>query len=120
MTPAERLRAAADTIERTANAATPGPWGENTGRPNRYGAIISHDAPCDDDEREGYGGALIGESMLTGNRAHVALWDPPTALLAAEILRTMADRVEQLAPVHVGNPDAALAFADRILTGGAS
>lgn len=90
MTPAERLRAAADTIERTANNATPGPWGENTGAPNRYGAVISHDAPCDDDEREGYGGALIGESMLSGNRAQVSLWDPPTARLAAMIFREEA------------------------------
>jgi hypothetical protein len=115
MTPAERLRAAADTIERAANAATPGPWGENTSRPNRYGAIISHDAPCDDDEREGYGGALIGESMLTGNRAHVALWDPPTALLAAAVLAQAADGFT----AGLRMPDAVFDLADRILTGGA-
>jgi hypothetical protein len=70
----------------------------------------------------------------SADAAHVALWDPPTALLAARILRDLADRSEKMAdalprtesvrePILAANLPgyaAAVALADRILTGGAS
>lgn len=92
VTPAERLRAAADTIERTARATDldPEDWQISTA------LTIEDDAA----------------------RAHVNLWDPPTALLAAPILRFEADVAETAGMAYTDSY--ALAFADRILAGGAS
>ena len=113
VTPAERLRAAADTIERTANGTTSGEWGTD-------GDFVWSATPG-----TGYSEDITGAGMNPSDAAHVALWDPPTALLAVRWLRTTALYLETAN--HLGSTAdhdditlVAAAFADRILTGDAS
>jgi hypothetical protein len=92
MTPAERLRAAADTIERTANATD-----------------------LDRDDWQVETALLIEDDEV---RAHVNLWDPPTALLVAPMLQFEAHVAETAGMAYTDSY--ALELADHILTGGAS
>jgi hypothetical protein len=107
MTPAERLRAAADTIERKATDAA-GAMGEG-----RWTVELTGDGYATR-SGEGY---LTADAMAEEVAEHVAMWDPPTALLLAQQLRESADQVEVLRSELTPTFEA---FLDRILTGGAS
>lgn len=87
MTPAERLRAAANYIERTA-------------------------ARCNDGV-DWYTAQELNV-ILGRDGAHVALWDPPTALLLVPLLRSEAEAAFVL-ELQAADSDL-LALADAILT----
>jgi hypothetical protein len=120
VTPARRLRAAADTIDHTANAATGGPWftdgaGIYDGPPDAD--IATEVAVCYATGTEPDGSA----DHSYADAAHVALWDPPTTRHAATLLRTIAGYVEEadrlgLSVTQGELTTCALAFADDILT----
>lgn len=112
MTPAQRLTTAADTIERTAQAAGdavgPDPWQVAF---SGVGAGYGVDN----------GTANVGDDMTEETAGHVALWDPPTAQLAATLLRTLAGYVTEaerlgLTVDHGPLTTAALNLADHINT----
>jgi hypothetical protein len=107
MTPAERLRAAADTIEERANTATAA-MGDGSWRVELTG--------------DGYGtqnaeGYLTASGMAEEVAEHVALWDPPTALLLVPLLRKTAHNLDNTPGYHLA--EEVDAFVDAILTGGA-
>jgi hypothetical protein len=104
MTPAERLRAAADTIERTATAATSGAW-RTTGE--------LHEPQVWSDEAL----ETICDTATVQDAAHVALWDPPTALLIAASFRETARRADTLPRFTLTGTAAAV--VDAIIAGGA-
>jgi hypothetical protein len=94
---ASTLRAAAALIRERANAATPGPW-VTTGKADRYGGLVSLSAPADEEEIDGYGGTLIGETLRRGNRAHIASWPPAVAFAVADLI----DTILKVGPVDGG------------------
>lgn len=133
MTPAERLRAAADTIERTANDATPGPWGIGNGstvasevEQLSRGSFSCRYTITDLDSGFNYGedpeddGWRENGAGPEDDAAHVALWDPPTALLAAALLREVAHWDMSVEPPMTYIRPLADALADAILAGGAA
>jgi hypothetical protein len=101
MTDPDTLRRAAETLRDKANAATPGPWREGrdpTGR-NTYAALVA-DSPHPDRTNpdkggwgydEGYGGCLIGESLMAADRRYIATMHPGVALALADWLTWEAD-----------------------------
>jgi hypothetical protein len=104
MTAADRLRAAADTIEERATTATgamgDGPWTVVlTG--NGYGV----DAP----------GVNMAEGMVEEVAEHVALWDPPTTLILVPMLRETARRLDNIPGYRLA--DEIYLFVDAILAG---
>jgi hypothetical protein len=118
VTPAGRLRAAADTIDHTANAATPGPW-ESDGS----GVWVTDRLDSDHLAQPGADAEVAGcyADRCEADTAHVALWDPPTALLTARMLRTIAGYVDEadrlgLSVVEGDLTGSALELADAILT----
>ena len=119
MTPAQRLRAAALRIREVAACATPGPWRDSSVDGNRYAALVSDVMPAGRrpdggwGATEGYGGYLVGESLVAGDRAHIALWDPNAALVVAGILDVLA---EGPLAAH-GEMGADLHLADLVLDG---
>jgi hypothetical protein len=113
VTAADRLRAAADTIERTATAATRGTWfadcsGVYDGPPGSPDAVTEV-AVCYDTGEAADG----SDDRSYADAAHVALWDPPTALLVAASLRETAERGDLRPGFTLGG--AAAAFVDAIL-----
>jgi hypothetical protein len=130
VTPAERLRAAADTIERTANNATPGPWGVGNGstvaadvKQLSRGVFSCRYTVTDLDSGFNYGedpeddGWRENGAGPEDDAAHVALWDPPTALLVAAWLRFTADEMGTLVYIPAAGDAEAVALADAILGG---
>lgn len=116
---ANTLREAAMRIRDTANAATPGPWRDSSTIDGaRFQALVSDTMPAGRPERggwddtEGYGGFLVGESLLPPDRSHIALWNPTTALLIADWLEHVA-HFEGVTPLRAIEP--ALAVARHIL-----
>lgn len=105
MTTADRLRAAADKIQHTANGAMGamggGPWRAEIGG-------------------DGYI-TRSGEGYVTADRMdeevaeHVALWDPPTTLLFVPMLRETARRLDNIPSYRVA--DDVYLFVEAILTG---
>jgi hypothetical protein len=114
VTPAGRLRAAADTIDHTAGDVArtyPGRW-EPTPTGSAW-AVIVPDRP---------GASRVAACNWSVAAEHVALWDPPTAHHAATLLRTIAGYVDEadrlgLSVVEGDLTTTALALADAILTG---
>jgi hypothetical protein len=115
VTPAGRLRAAANTIEGRAHLASPGPW-------------YAEAAENDDTHRVRASYTNGGRAWFTAaegcthmDAAHIALWDPPTTRYAATLLRTIAGYVDEadrlgLTVVEGDLTTSALALADAILT----
>ena len=94
---ADRLRAAAARIREVAGAATTGPWRDSaTVAGTRYSALVSDVQPAGRpagggwDDTSGYGGYLVAESMVAGDRVHIATWHPLVALAVANWLDTEA------------------------------
>lgn len=96
MTPTETLRAAAVRLREVAGAATPGPWRDSGVQGNRYSALVSDTMPTGRptrggwDDTEGYGGYLVGESIVAPDRAYIALMHPLVGLALAEWLDVVA------------------------------
>jgi hypothetical protein len=91
---ADVLRRAAERLREVAGKATPGPWRDSTVDGNRYGALVA-DQPHPDRPNpasggwgwdEGYGGCLIGESLMRADRAYIATVHPGVALALADWL----------------------------------
>lgn len=110
--PAERLRAAADLIERTGAAATPGPWWV---APTERGDVFAGDWRVAD-TWPGVGLHPESEVSVLANAAWIALLGPDTAPHLAMWLNTQADHVD-LRGTDCMCCDAAVAFADLILRG---
>lgn len=97
---ADRLRAAAARIREVAGAATPGPWRDSGVDGNRYAALVSDTQPAGRparggwDDTQGYGGYLVGESLVPGDRAHIATWNPPVAVAVANWLEEEAGALD--------------------------
>lgn len=89
----DRWRAAARKIGATAGDAYPGRWTE-TDESRRYGGIVAPAQPSDPHYCDGYGGALVAESVTGANRAQLMLWSPPPARAAAKLLNDLADALE--------------------------
>jgi hypothetical protein len=104
MTPAERLRAAADLIERTGAAATPGPW--------RIGRKVGRTLYCQGDPM--FGDPLIGVLDEIDDAAWIALVGPDLAPALAAWMRGEAEVWDE--GPEFGSLDA-LAVADLILRG---
>lgn len=101
MTPAQKLRAAADTIERTATAATRGhwTWSEHHGRDIADEGWSQVDINSTALPRMG----IVASTCYPGgpdtddpqaDAAHIALWGPPTALLVARLAREVAETLD--------------------------
>lgn len=87
MSPTDELRAAAARIRDTAGAATFGSWTVND---ETYAEYIS----AADGTAVVSGGRWGDEAPVfneTADAIHIALWDPPTALLVAALLDNSAD-----------------------------
>jgi hypothetical protein len=81
MTPAERLRAAADTIERTAVGCSGSPW--------------SVDPRFQWDVRDDRGRKVAtAHNGYEGVARHVATWDPRLALIIGRLARETAETLE--------------------------
>jgi hypothetical protein len=124
MNPAERLRAAADTIERTATVdVTPGPWTvtEKHGwdATDEGWSLIKVTA---EDGTEVAATAYPGGSEdavdAQADAAHIALWDPPTARLVADLMRDALPYASTAHPEEYSIYLHASALADAILAGG--
>lgn len=89
MTP-ERVREAATKVQLLAGQADSSPWIE-TPKASRYGGLVSGTAPADEDMVEGYGGALIAESLMQRNRAYIAALHPQVGLALGAFLDDLAD-----------------------------
>lgn len=95
---AELLRRAAALMRERAEAATPGPWRDSYVDGNRYAALVA-DKPHPDRPKpsaggwawdEDYGGCVVGESLMAGDRAHIASWHPILAVAIADWLNDEA------------------------------
>jgi hypothetical protein len=103
-TPVQTLRRAATLMRERAAMATPGPWRNSEVDGNRYAALVA-DRPHPDrmknggwDWDEGYGGCLIGESLMSSDRRYIAAMHPGVALAAAAMLDDAAENAELQAP----------------------
>jgi hypothetical protein len=108
VTPAETLHIAAGLLQERAAAATPGPWTETT-QSIRYGGLVgppSTRRPEDD----GYGGALVGESILGADRDYLRCVHPEVATHLAVLLDAIGVAFD---PV----PADALAVAEAVVRG---
>lgn len=109
MTPAETLTAAADRIERVAQAATPGAWHfEPEGGSYDYW----------DNRIWSDNGLIVAESdhMSAATGSHIALWSPDVALLVVPILRAEAETARSLERLGLPQPTTLLlALAERII-----
>lgn len=117
---AVRLRAAAARVREVAGAATPGPWRDSTTVAGaRYSALVSDVQPAGRPAGGGweatreYGGYLVGESLVPGDRAHIATWNPLVAVAVANWLEEEATAVDLVLGETLPS---ALALADLILT----
>ena len=131
---ADRLRAAAQKIRDTANAAVPEPtYDEELEWHEHIGIEVMHAMTCTH-EGEDFGSKAVCVTCFANTQrigaivkrerdaarakmwgSHIALWSPPVALDAADTLDAIADVTDKCGMI----PDAAVRFADRIL-GGAS
>lgn len=87
--PPAGLKAAAQLIRETAQAATPAPWKPS---PQASDAIIAPAAAelgpdTVTDYMRWYGGRPLGESIAAAGRAHIVSWSPPPALAVADWLQ---------------------------------
>lgn len=99
----EQLRHAAELLERLLPQTTPGPWRDSAVDGNRYHALVS---PQPHPERpagrgwdydEGYGGCLVGESMVYTDRRLMAVLRN-----VADHLPALLEAVAQEDPLEVG------------------
>lgn len=94
----DRIREAAALIRHRTDRATPGPWRLSH---SQFAALVSdepHPARAAPSEGgwawdEGYGGCLVGESMMPGDRVYFATMQPQVGALVADLLdRIVNDR----------------------------
>lgn len=112
----DRMREAAALIRHHAGRATPGPWRlAETAVGGKYAALVA-DTPHPhrgDPERggwawdAGYGGCLVGESLMTGDRLYLVAVQPRVGLAVADVLDHAADAGLLTEPL--------VALADRVL-----
>lgn len=130
MSPSEELKAAAEKIRAVADLASVGPWearpvvygpaDEGWGEPNNfevYGpGLLSNRERCVVSHVQHEGGGADETDAR-----HIALWDPPTAFLVADLLDGMAahwaSRPIADLDIYLGTPLCKLA---RHILGGAS
>jgi hypothetical protein len=99
--PADTIRRAAALMRERAEKATPSPWRDSAVDGNRYAALVSDVMPAGRkpgggwDVTEGYGGYLIGESVQSQDRQHIASWHPAVALAIAAWLDEAAAREDE-------------------------
>ena len=112
----DRIREAAALLRHRASRATPGPWRLSSGAPgSRYAALVAdvpHPSRVNPDTGgwawdEGYGGCLIAESMMTGDRIYFATMQPQVGPAIADLL----DLAAAATPV----PGPAVLLADIVL-----
>ena len=119
----DRMREAAALIRHHAGRATPGPWRlADTAVGGKYAALVAntpHPHRGDphphrgDSERggwawdDGYGGCLVGESLMTGDRLYPVAVQPRVGLAVADVLDHAADAGLLTEPL--------VALADRVL-----
>lgn len=104
------LRSAADTLDKHAARATPGPWEiEYTYYGDKAQAVF---VGCDDDHPDGYDGTRgIGGFDSDGDNRWAVLTGPQIAAPLAAWLRSHADRTEAAqCPPHPGAVQLALAI----------
>jgi hypothetical protein len=98
-TPAETLRKAAALMRDRANAAEPGPWTVDTwqGLGGTWAAVM---VPLRHPAAPGAKRGLTAMAKLgtqdAGTAGHIASWDPPMALLVADLLDDSAAYYEGL------------------------
>lgn len=102
MSDLDEIREAAVLMRCRALDATPGPW--STSPKAAYGSVVSQhaDGLLDNGalDFEVYGGYLIGESITTANREHIAGMHPAVALAVADWLNTAAADLWAHGPLH--------------------
>lgn len=112
----DRIREAAALIRHRVDRATPGPWRLST---SEYAALVADEPhPSRRDPTsggwawdEGYGGCLIGESMMTGDRFYFTTMQPEVGAFVADMLETIADHAPNDSPLLA----AAVNVADRVI-----
>lgn len=118
---AETLREAAAVLRQRASRATPPPWRDAA--PNKWRALVA-DEPHPDRENpevggwawdEGYGGCLIGESLMKSDRTYIATMHPGVGLALADWFELIAQGVNPGDDTEPAGLDVA-----RLILGGAS
>jgi hypothetical protein len=114
----DRIREAAALLRHHASRATPGPWRLGN---SPYAALVAdqpHPSRAHAENGgwawdDGYGGCLVGESMMASDRVYFVTMQPEVGALLADLL----DDVAAAPPPQVPSipPASVVALCDRIL-----
>jgi hypothetical protein len=113
-TPAETLRNAATLMRKQAEAAQPGPWTVDTWRGlggTWASVMVPFGHPAAPTAKTGLTAMAKLGTQDAATAGHIASWDPPAALLVADLLETTAQCGCEEDDDHWPQKAAALAFA---------
>jgi len=103
MTTARAVLAAAQTLREKAGAATPGPWGY-TIPASRYGGLVGPTrATTRQQEVDGYGGELVGESLSPGISDWLRIVSPELGAALADLLEWHAQEAPGRLPAELAD-----------------
>ena len=114
----DRIREAAALLRHRASRSTPGPWRLGN---SPYAALVADQPHPSRGNAEnggwgwsdGYGGCLIGESMMAADRVYFVTMQPEVGALLADILDDVAAAPHTQWPASP--PASVVALCDRIL-----
>ena len=114
----DRIREAAALLRHRASRSTPGPWRLGN---SPYAALVAdqpHPSRAHAENggwawNDGYGGCLIGESMMAADRVYFVTMQPEVGALLADLLDDVAATLYTLR--HASPPASVVALCDRIL-----
>ena len=114
----DRIREAAALLRHRASRSTPGPWRLGN---SPYAALVAdqpHPSRAHAENGgwawdDGYGGCLIGESMMAADRVYFVTMQPEVGALLADILDDVAAAPHARWPASP--PASVVALCDRIL-----
>ena len=114
----DRIREAAALLRHRASRSTPGPWRLGN---SQYAALVADQPHPSRGNAEnggwawddGYGGCLVGESMMAADRVYFVTMQPEVGALLADILDDVAAAPHARWPASP--PASVVALCDRIL-----
>ena len=114
----DRIREAAALLRHRASRSTPGPWRLGN---SPYAALVAdqpHPSRAHAENGgwawdDGYGGCLIGESMMAADRVYLVTMQPEVGALLADLLDDVAAAPHARWPASP--PASVVALCDRIL-----
>lgn len=114
----DRIREAAALLRHRASRSTPGPWRLGN---SPYAALVAdqpHPSRVNAENGgwawdDGYGGCLVGESMMAADRVYFVTMQPEVGALLADILDDVAAAPHAQWPAS--QPARVVALCDRIL-----